>query len=474
MSDNHDTLSGGTSRRLFLKQLGLGSSALLFGLMGGLSLPQDALAVCEPLGAPGAPKRWRRDCRPIRPRRPASTLTNDEIEKLRNAYQAMRALDASDPNDPRGFKRQANIHCWYCGEGTQVHFSWQFFAWHRAYLYFHERILGKLIGDMEFRLPYWDWENTAHRRMPGAYTSPNDATNPLWHTIRDMGPTDEIPDEDVGDLVMEAALTAETFAEFGGTATTNGIPENAPHGSVHVDVGGDMGFFDTAARDPIFYAHHGNVDKIWSDWNKASSTHTNPVDPTFLTLTWNFYDENKVWRSITAAQVLNHENQLRYTYGSSKFIENLPCLLDWVRIRTKWRELRTLQLAADVHKKMAQATERGGRTRLHLIEMPVPLDKSAIYRLYISPETAKQDEGPTGEGYLGAFPVVLNNREKRHQPKRTRNVTLNMGEKALATLARSQAAQRLTFVERGTKERGRKMSSVQAADVYFTVADVER
>ena len=61
---------------------------------------------------------------------------------------------------------------------------------------------------MNFRLPYWDWDNPAHRTMPAGYTSPNDNSNPLWNGTRLMSPTDEIPDEDVGDSVMEAALTA--------------------------------------------------------------------------------------------------------------------------------------------------------------------------------------------------------------------------------------------------------------------------
>ena len=59
----------------------------------------------------------------ILPRRPASTLSASEITQLKDAYKAMRALDTSAPNDPRGFLRQANVHCWYCGAGTQVHFT---------------------------------------------------------------------------------------------------------------------------------------------------------------------------------------------------------------------------------------------------------------------------------------------------------------------------------------------------------------
>ena len=31
----------------------------------------------------------------------------------------------------------------------------------RFYLYFHERILGKLIGDDTFALPFWNWTRPA-------------------------------------------------------------------------------------------------------------------------------------------------------------------------------------------------------------------------------------------------------------------------------------------------------------------------
>ena len=166
------------SRRTFLRSVG-----------GALLIPSVSHAICEPPGAPGSARPWRADCRPIRARRPASTLAAAEIQKLKDAYKAMRDLSVSDPNDPRGFTHQANIHCWFCSVSpSPVHGNWQFFAWHRAYLYFHERILGKLINDSEFRLPYWDWEVSTHRQIPGAYTNPNNNTNPLWNGTRAMSP----------------------------------------------------------------------------------------------------------------------------------------------------------------------------------------------------------------------------------------------------------------------------------------------
>ena len=73
------------------------------------------------------------------------------------------------------------VHCWYCSgaldglSGIEIHGGWWFLAWHRAYLYFHEQILGTLIGDPTFALPYWDWDSctddpndvTGRNRFPG-------------------------------------------------------------------------------------------------------------------------------------------------------------------------------------------------------------------------------------------------------------------------------------------------------------------
>lgn len=463
-----------TSRRAFIQQIGVGSGALGLGMFAGTLVPDVAQAVCEPPGSPGTARPWVRDCRPIRPRRPASTLSGADVQKLRDAYQAMRALDASDPADPRGFQRQANVHCWYCGAGTQIHFSWQFFAWHRAYLYFHERILGSLIGDMNFRLPYWDWETASHRRIPGPYSTPAAASNPLWNSTRGMSATDEIPDEDVGHDVMEAALTAGTFAEFGGTASAMGIPEGAPHGSVHVDVNGDMGAFSSAARDPIFFAHHSNIDKMWSDWNKASSTHTNPTNVAFLNLRWSFYNESKVWSSISAAELQNHENQLRYGYGPSELIERLPCLLEWILVRTDWRATRVLKVPPPPRLQMKRVLESGGRVRLHLRALPVPLTKSAVYRLYADPETARKNEGPGSDGYLGTFPVVLSDREGQHFHSSTRDVVVILPPRVVERLERAEKALPLSFVERGGKGKAGEPLPVRAADVYFSVGAVER
>ena len=44
------------------------------------------------------------------------------------------------------------------------------------------------------------------------------------------------------------------------------------HGAVHNIIGGTMNT-GRASNDPIFFCHHGNIDKIWNDWQKQSAQH---------------------------------------------------------------------------------------------------------------------------------------------------------------------------------------------------------
>ncbi len=456
------------SRRGFLGTLGLGAGALGIAAFGDLVLPQPAAAQsCAPPGATGTPVPWRRDCRPIRPRRPASTLSAAEVTKLKAAYKAMRDLATSDPNDPRGFTHQANVHCWNCGQSTQIHNKWSFFAWHRAELYFHEKILGKLINDPDFRLPYWDWDVASHRTIPGPYTSPNDATNPLFNATRTKSPTDQVPAAWVDDDTMESLLTLGTFAEFGGTASAGGSPEGTPHGPVHGWVGGNMGSFANAAKDPVFFAHHSNIDKIWSDWIRLDSLHTNPTDPAFLDQTFTFFDENKVWRSIKASQVLDHENRLRYVYGPSKFFEQLTCLiLDWVVVRTTWPKVQLLEFTPALRETLQKAATDQARLRLHLSGLQLPLDRTEVYQIYADPKEAEANRGAESSAYLGVASVVLNDPENRHPVTTSPSVIVPATKRVPGLLQRTGKVE--LFAVASAVKPGRPFR-LRARDVYFSV-----
>ena len=461
------------SRRVFLQQLGIGVVGVWTGgSLDGLSLPGLPLQdTCDP-PPHGAPVAFRRDCRPIRPRQVANRLTQAEVTQLKAAYQAMRALDTSDPTDPRGFMQQANVHCHFCATvdpALQMHNSWRFFAWHRAYLYFHERILGKLINNENFRLPFWGWDS-GFSVLPTPYVMPNDATNPLFNSTRILTPGTALPDWAIGSTVINDVLTLGSFDDFGGTATGSGVPEGNPHGTVHIQVGGDMGAFDTAARDPVFYQHHATVDKLWSDWNKASSSHTNPVAAAFTGLTFNFFDENKVWRSITAAEVLDHESSLRYVYEPYRFWERFLCLV-WRPFPIDWVTTRKIVIPR-ANPALLKSLSGETPVRLSVRGIELPRDRSASYRIYASEAEAKADAGTKSPDYLGASAVVLNDRANKNPIRGTQNVVLSVSREVRARLARGEAIQ--PWVAGGGGREGQKrVFPLRAADVLLAVGTTE-
>ncbi|PON35755.1 Polyphenol oxidase, partial [Parasponia andersonii] len=273
-----------------------------------------------------------------RVRQPAHAVKQDYINKYSEAVRRMRALK---DDDPISFVQQANVHCAYC-EGfykefprfkdteLQVHFSWLFFPFHRWYLYFYEKILGKLIGDPSFALPFWNWDAPEGMQMPNIYT--DNIRSPLYDEKRSKKHQppkiailnyNEKSDEDTPtDVQIEANLsimskqmgangkTAEQF--FGCPLRAGEAPEpgagsieNIPHNSIHNWTGTelnlglngeDMGQFYSAGRDPIFFAHHSNVDRMWylrKTLGIIRGRREGFTDPDWLNSEFLFYDENR-------------------------------------------------------------------------------------------------------------------------------------------------------------------------------------
>jgi len=281
------------------------------------------------------------DKRPITLRKSIGALSDAELSKLHDAYTSLRALPSSDK---RTWLMQADMHALFCASctnsPTDIHGSWNFFPWHRAFLYYFERILGSLVGDLDgFRLPYWDWEHI--RTLPLPYASPGSSSNSLWDGIRNssLAGGGNLPATHGTTSRITTLYGLSDFATFGGDAGSAGSLESDPHGIIHTDVGQplpprhDMGSLGYAARDPLFFAHHCNIDKLWSGWNDLASGGTstdykNPTDSGFLDTRWSFWDENQQVVSISAADVLDHKNTLRYVYKVSLRIPRLALILE--------------------------------------------------------------------------------------------------------------------------------------------------
>jgi polyphenol oxidase len=437
------------SRRTFLKhvaQAGVAAGVLGWGRGPAFAAEPQNCAGPKP---PAQPVKWTPDSNPILPRLAASTLGSADVAKLRSAYEALRHLTTTDPSDPRGWLQQGDKHCWNCGggldgqAGEEIHGSWLFLPWHRAYLYFHERILGSLINDKSLRLAYWDWDNSQHREVPPAWLTPNNAGNSLFDPQRSAVAGNQAPNSIVGPTIMGPIINAATFARFGGqspspTANRGGNLENGPHGAVHIWCGNtsmqaadpDMGLLDTAAQDPLFFTHHANIDRLWNVWLAAASTHKNPTASSWLTHKFTFWDERKRWVSITPADVINMSASLRYTYG--------PAVAHPLRVAAAPRILKlnvdpskAVVVPDDVRKRIA-ARSAPALTILHLEGIELPPSASGIYRIIANkPDATAADvaETPNDLGYIAIVPRTSKDRGGHHNTlDQDLNVTDSLGK----------------------------------------------
>jgi len=239
-------------------------------------------------------------------RKSVATLTAGDLASLRAAFVAVMGI-----SDERGYQYFAGIHGLplpgYCvhhdaaGVLGNLPVGPLFLPWHRAYLYFFEQALQDQVAGVT--LPWWDWTTDPAQPsvIPDAYASQtvNGQANPLY-----QGPIIAIPDaqwetavgsstqgerqqllQDTG--VDPGPLPAVTFRQPGvlapspdalPTATDVQNALNASnfvdfsqmveqiHDSVHVWVGGTMSEIPVAAYDPLFYAHHTMIDRLWWLW----------------------------------------------------------------------------------------------------------------------------------------------------------------------------------------------------------------
>lgn len=208
----------------------------------------------------------------LRNRKKVDGLSSDELAALRQGFSAMYGID-----DDRGFGYHAGIHGLplpiYC-----QHHDLLFLPWHRAYLYFFEQAMQDQVAGVT--LPWWDYYAGAGPAIPDAYAQErvDGAANPLahgpitgipqdqWVRLGDGRPLPESTGRTPGELApfpdrsdVQQALDAPTFIDFSNFA-------ESVHDNVHVWVGGTMSEVPVAAFDPIFWAHHCTIDRLWYLW----------------------------------------------------------------------------------------------------------------------------------------------------------------------------------------------------------------
>jgi tyrosinase len=181
---------------------------------------------------------------------------------------------------------------------TADSYSTHFTSWHRLYVWHFERICEKVLGK-PFALPYWNYLDLTQLKLPQSVLAETVRINgqSVANALHFADRRPEFVSQGLrairADLANTDILAKDTMRSkrFFDQSTSNGNSrqgfvsalDGTPHGSVHVRVGteegGGMGAFESAARDPIFWLHHANIDRLWESWRNPNAAGLSSKDP---------------------------------------------------------------------------------------------------------------------------------------------------------------------------------------------------
>lgn len=209
-----------------------------------------------------------------------------DLSALRDAYGKMQAIS---PTDNRSWVYWANLHgfpafdCWHHFREGPANRRFQFnlfLPWHRAYLLSWEHV----ARDQNENAipPWWDWTSALSHQagIPEAYAAaetegqpnplasgpmPDRPPDPARRTRRFPGDPADLPDSSA----VETVLNLPNFEDFSMQVENFHDQIHGWAGGINPadqSQGGDMGVVATAAFDPIFWAHHCMIDRLWHLW----------------------------------------------------------------------------------------------------------------------------------------------------------------------------------------------------------------
>jgi tyrosinase len=253
-----------------------------FWIAGAFQQPSlaDGDAVVEAVGT-GAAGVLGSKAVMVRIRKNAETLTAAERDRFLAAFGILNGSGASGFGDFRDMHLQSTVR--------EAHGNVGFLPWHRAYLLDLERELQAI--DPSVALPYWRFDLPAPKVFSRQFMGVPDTVGRVqfsvghalsaWRTDGQLGITRSMGFA-VGAAPIGLRTEAQTLA-LGGPAPTAAygafdVMEGNPHGSAHTSFGGFISSIGTAARDPLFFMLHNNVDRLWAKWQWLNQR-TDPADP---------------------------------------------------------------------------------------------------------------------------------------------------------------------------------------------------
>jgi tyrosinase len=204
----------------------------------------------------------------VRIRKNANALTAGERDRFVSAFAQL---------NNQGLGRFADFRDMHTNVSSpQAHGAPGFLPWHRAYLLDLERELQAI--DPAVALPYWRFDQAAPSIFNRDFLGVSDtlgtvqfsATNPLqfWKTdgVQGINRRPFFPTTTAPPGLRTEPQTLALGTQYAAFRTLEGNP----HGSAHTSFGGSISSIGTAAKDPLFFLLHCNVDRLWAKWQRQN------------------------------------------------------------------------------------------------------------------------------------------------------------------------------------------------------------
>lgn len=153
-----------------------------------------------------------------------------------------------------------------------------FLPWHRMFVFFFEQIVREVAKRPDFTLPYWNYTSYDPAKrgvLPQEFRMPSDPSDLrfLYRSDRTSlaNSGQPIHKNQPGDAMdITVAMAKENYSSTSGVQGFCRAIDSGIHGRIHVLVGTstNMGAVPYAGKDPLFWVHHANIDRLWASWNR--------------------------------------------------------------------------------------------------------------------------------------------------------------------------------------------------------------
>jgi tyrosinase len=218
----------------------------------------------------------------VRVRKHAAKLTPTERDRF---LAAMGTLNGNGLGRFRDFR---DMHVSVAS--PEEHNDSGFLPWHRAYILDLERELQAI--DPQVTLPYWRFDQPGPSLFTKDYMGITGSTGTVqfkpghalehWVTDGQLG-ISRTPQFNTANAPHRPMNEASTFALSGAAHTFASFRamEGDPHGQAHVSFSGWISSIPTAAKDPLFFMLHCNVDRLWAKWQWLFHRHDPAVSQSY-------------------------------------------------------------------------------------------------------------------------------------------------------------------------------------------------